>query len=192
MLESGSGPGGARGSNPLAPTNCLGITLMCLAALVPKSPSRPARHLQRVCPRQDSVTQPLAFLTFTSIEHRISGDPTTFVQGGLYAMSIVAVVFVCCSYVGLSLGQSSSPGSHTQEINAQNANNVCRIYFTKSKRVSGELRGRTQKTHAVPSGAERPHGLGTPIASRPVKRPDGMLHPVAAMPGKISTNGRHG
>ncbi len=57
-------------------------------------------------------------------------------------MSIVAVVFVCCSYVGLSLGQSSSPGPHTQEINAQNANNVCRIYFTNPKASSEYEAGR--------------------------------------------------
>jgi hypothetical protein len=41
---------------------------------------------------------------------------------------------VSCLYVASSLAQTSSgAGSNTQAINAQNANNVCRIYFSKPK-----------------------------------------------------------
>ncbi|MGA8763549.1 MAG: hypothetical protein WB562_11850, partial [Candidatus Sulfotelmatobacter sp.] len=46
---------------------------------------------------------------------------------------IVGLV-VSCLWVASSLAQSgSSAGSTTQEINAQNAHNVCRIYFSMPK-----------------------------------------------------------
>ena len=42
--------------------------------------------------------------------------------------------FVSCLYVASSLAQAgSSAGSNTQEINLQNANNVCRVYFSMPK-----------------------------------------------------------
>jgi len=41
---------------------------------------------------------------------------------------------VSCLFVASSLAQAgSSAGSKTQEINAQNANNVCRVYFSTPK-----------------------------------------------------------
>jgi hypothetical protein len=41
---------------------------------------------------------------------------------------------VSCLYAASALAQTaSSAGSNTQEINAQNANNVCRVYFSMPK-----------------------------------------------------------
>ena len=41
---------------------------------------------------------------------------------------------VSCLYVASSLAQTSSSAEpNTQQINAQNDNNVCRIYFSKPK-----------------------------------------------------------
>lgn len=50
-------------------------------------------------------------------------------------MRIPIVGFVVgCLYVASALAQAgSSAGSNTQEINAQNANNVCRVYFSMPK-----------------------------------------------------------
>ena len=40
---------------------------------------------------------------------------------------------VSCLYVASLAQTSSSPASNTQNINAQNANNVCRVYFSTPK-----------------------------------------------------------
>ena len=47
---------------------------------------------------------------------------------------LIAGVVVSCLYVTSTLAQmGSSAAASTQEINAQNANNVCRVYFSTPK-----------------------------------------------------------
>jgi len=49
-------------------------------------------------------------------------------------LRILLVCVVSCLCVASSVAQTgSAAGSNTQEINAQNANNVCRIYFSTPK-----------------------------------------------------------
>jgi hypothetical protein len=51
-------------------------------------------------------------------------------------------------YVASSLAQTtSSAGSNTQEINAQNANNVCRVYFSMPKPGMGQQYEAGRKKH---------------------------------------------
>ena len=46
---------------------------------------------------------------------------------------IVGLVVSCLCLASSFAQTGSSTGSTTQEINAQNANNVCRIYFSMPK-----------------------------------------------------------
>jgi hypothetical protein len=60
---------------------------------------------------------------------------------------IVGLV-VSCLYVASSLAQTgSTAGPNTQEINAQNANNVCRVYFSMPKPGVGQQYEAGRKKH---------------------------------------------
>jgi hypothetical protein len=54
-------------------------------------------------------------------------------QGAFMRISIVNLVVSCLCVVSCVAQTASNGGSTTQEINAQNANNVCRIYFSMPK-----------------------------------------------------------
>jgi len=60
----------------------------------------------------------------------------------------IAGLVVSCLCVASTLAQTgSSAGSNTQEINAQNANNVCRVYFSTPKPGMGQQYEAGRKKH---------------------------------------------
>ena len=60
----------------------------------------------------------------------------------------IAGLVVSCLYVASSLAQTGSTvGPNTQEINAQNANNVCRVYFSTPKPGMGQQYEVGRKKH---------------------------------------------
>jgi len=60
----------------------------------------------------------------------------------------IAGLVVSCLYVASTLAQTgSSAGSSTQEINAQNVNNVCRVYFSTPKPGMGQQYEVGRKKH---------------------------------------------
>jgi hypothetical protein len=60
----------------------------------------------------------------------------------------IAGLVVSCLYVASSQAQTgSSAASNTQAINAQNANNVCRVYFSTPKPGMGQQYEAGRKKH---------------------------------------------
>ena len=60
----------------------------------------------------------------------------------------IAGLVVSCLYVASTVAQTgSTAGSSTQQINAQNANNVCRVYFSTPKPGMGQQYEFGRKKH---------------------------------------------
>ena len=102
---------------------------------------------------------------------------------------IVGLV-VGCLYVASAMGQAgSSAGSNTQEINAQNANNVCRVYFSMPKPGMGLQYEAGRKKHMQFHRDQKRHGI--PFLLRLATTPVRTLLLRADTPGKTLTSGKH-
>ena len=96
---------------------------------------------------------------------------------------------VSCLYVASSLAQArSSAGSNTQEINAQNANNVCRVYFSTPKPGMGQQYEAGRKKHMQFHRDQKDTWTWNTFA---IETGDNAGIYVADTPGKTLTNGRH-
>ena len=79
---------------------------------------------------------------------------------------IVGLV-VSCLYVASALAQSgTSAGSTTQEINAKNANNVCRVYFSIPKPGMDQQYEAGRKKHMQFHRDRKTRGHGTLLRLR--------------------------
>jgi hypothetical protein len=106
-------------------------------------------------------------------------------------IAIVGLVVSCLS-VASSLAQtSSSAGSNTQEINAQNANNVCRVYFSMPKPGMGEQYEAGRKKHMQFHRDQKDTWTWNTFAIETGDNAGTYVTSSWDTPGKTLTNGKH-